>query len=96
MPMQSRIRGCAGVAFDYKGTRWVRFRAAVLRRDGYMCQRCKRYGRYRAATEVHHILHVDEYPERAFDPGNVVSLCHGCHNAQHPEKAKHGRRESMR
>ena len=73
--------------FNYKSRRWIRFRAAVLRRDGYQCQRCRRYGRIRQATEVHHIRHVDEYPEMAFTPENCVSLCHACHNAQHPEKA---------
>lgn len=73
--------------FDYDSARWKHKRAVILRRDGYRCQICKRYGRAREATEVHHIKHADEFPELAYDNGNLVSLCHACHNAQHPEKA---------
>lgn len=42
----------------------------------------------RSAVEVHHIKHVDEYPELAYKPDNVISLCKACHRAQHPEKAE--------
>ena len=73
--------------FDYDSAKWKHKRAVILRRDGYRCQICKRYGRAREATEVHHIKHADEFPELAYDNGNLVSLCHACHNAQHPEKA---------
>ena len=73
--------------FDYDQPRWKRKRAGILRRDGYACRYCKRFGRMREATEVHHIKPVDEFPELAFDDANLVSLCHACHNAQHPEKA---------
>lgn len=73
-------------SFDYTAARWKKYREKILRRDGYQCQRCKRYGRMKNATEVHHIKHVDEFPELAFDPKNLISLCHACHNAQHPEK----------
>lgn len=74
----------------YHTKRWHKLRAAVLRRDGYQCQRCKRYGRLRQASTVHHIKHLDEYPELACDPKNLVSLCAACHNEMHPEKG--GRR----
>lgn len=77
--------------FDYTSKKWRRKRSAILRRDKYRCQECKRYGRLTEATEVHHIKHVDEYPELAYKNGNLVSLCHACHNKQHPEKAKHCR-----
>lgn len=70
----------------YKTGRWKRLRASVLRRDGYLCQNCKRYGKHTEATTVHHIKHADEYPELIFDPKNLVSLCAGCHNLAHPEK----------
>ena len=72
----------------YQGTRWKIMRQRILRRDKYMCQNCRRYGRQREDTEVHHIDHLEDHPERAYDPKNLVSLCHSCHNAQHPEKAK--------
>lgn len=71
---------------DYKRSRWIKTRETALMRDGYMCQRCKRYGRRTQATVVHHIKHADEYPELAYDVDNLISLCAKCHNAEHPEK----------
>lgn len=73
---------------DYRSERWERLRKRILRRDGYMCQSCRRYGRSVQATVVHHIKHADEYPELAYESSNLISLCDGCHNKQHPEKAK--------
>lgn len=72
----------------YTSTAWKAKRAAILCRDGYMCKRCKRYGRQRQATTVHHIKHYDEYPELALDNDNLISLCDKCHNYYHPEKAE--------
>ena len=67
---------------------WRKKRAYILRRDKYQCQICKRYGRMRQATEVHHIVHIEDDPSRALDASNLISLCKACHNAQHPEKMK--------
>lgn len=75
----------------YGTVRWSKKRRSILQRDKYQCQDCKRYGRLTEATEVHHIKPFDEYPELAFDNSNLVSLCHACHNARHPEKAKAAR-----
>ena len=72
--------------FDYKSKRWKKKRACILRRDGYMCRECRKYGRQVAAVTVHHIKHVDEYPELAFEDSNLISVCQACHNAFHPEK----------
>lgn len=78
--------------FDYRSTRWKHKRLAILRRDGYKCQHCKRYGRAVEATEVHHIKHADEYPELVWENSNLISLCHACHNKQHPEKGGNWKR----
>ena len=72
----------------YTSPQWKAKRAAILSRDGYMCRECKRYGRQREATTVHHIKHYDEYPELALESDNLISLCEACHNKMHPEKAK--------
>ncbi len=72
--------------FNYKGKRWKNKRATILRRDGYMCQECRKYGRRTPAVTVHHIKHVDEYPELAYINSNLMSLCQACHNKFHPEK----------
>lgn len=72
----------------YKSIRWQHKREAILRRDGYMCQYCKRYGRAVSATEVHHIKFLEDFPELALDNDNLVSLCSACHRKQHPEKGQ--------
>lgn len=72
--------------FNYNSPAWKRKRLHILRRDEYLCRDCKRYGRRREATTVHHIKHADEYPELAFSDDNLVSLCESCHNKRHPEK----------
>lgn len=40
----------------------------------------------RQATIVHHIEHVEDHPERAYDDANLESVCLQCHNRLHPEK----------
>lgn len=69
--------------FDYKARRWERLRAQVLRRDGYLCQLSKRYGKAVQADLVHHIYPVDEYPEYAFAPWNLISVSRAAHNKLH-------------
>ena len=71
----------------YHGSKWLRRREMILRRDGYRCQRCKRYGRIVQATTVHHVKHLEDRPDLAYDPENLISVCQACHNALHPEKA---------
>ncbi len=74
--------------FDYNSARWKKKRLAILRRDGYKCVWCRRYGKAVPAKIVHHIKDADGYPELAFTDSNLVSLCQGCHNKAHPEKAR--------
>lgn len=67
----------------YKSKTWETVRGSVLRRDGYICQRCKRYGRMRGAAHVHHINPLEFYPELATARWNLISLCMKCHNELH-------------
>lgn len=71
----------------YNSKRWKNKRLAILKRDRYLCTNCKRYGKHTEATVVHHIKHVDKYPQLAFVDSNLQSLCSACHNKAHPEKA---------
>lgn len=73
----------------YETSKWKRKRQQILKRDGYRCVECARYGKIRGADEVHHIKHYDEFQELAFVDSNLVSLCKACHNAQHKEKGMH-------
>ena len=72
-----------GDMFDYNSTKWKRLARAVMRRDGYMCQLSKRYGKRVPAEVVHHIYPVDEYPEYAYEPWNLISLSRKMHNTLH-------------
>jgi len=71
---------------NYKLKKWRKKREAILKRDGYLCQECRKYGRRREAEMVHHIKHVDEFPELAYTDSNLISLCNACHGKMHPEK----------
>ena len=76
--------------FDYKDKRWKKKREIILRRDNYLCQECKKYGKRVEATTVHHIIHAEDDPLLAWENDNLQSVCAKCHNKLHPEKG--GRR----
>ena len=64
----------------YKTTRWQRTRAGILRRDKYMCQYSKRFGKTVEATTVHHIFPRKEFPEYAWEDWNLISVSAEVHN----------------
>ena len=70
----------------YDGAAWRRKRAAILRRDKYLCRRCARFGRHVPAVIVHHIVPYEERPDLGLRDDNLISLCAACHNAMHPER----------
>lgn len=67
----------------YHTTRWEKKREKILRRDGYMCQESKRYGKRVQATTVHHIFPREEYPQYAWADWNLISLSAEMHNKMH-------------
>lgn len=70
----------------YNSDAWKHKREIILRRDGYKCQLCKRYGRNESATVVHHKIEYEDDPSLGLVNSNLISLCDGCHNKVHPEK----------
>lgn len=68
---------------EYKSKRWVAARRAALRRDRHQCRECSRYGLAVNASVVHHAWPAEDWPELAWMPWNLVSLCPACHNAMH-------------
>ena len=68
---------------DYKTTKWLRLRESVLRRDHYLCQLSKRYGKKKQAEMVHHIFPKDDFPEYKWESWNLISLSNEMHNTLH-------------
>lgn len=68
---------------DYTSERWKKKRAKILRRDGYICQHFKRYGKTVEATMVHHIFPCEYFPEYQWDDWNLISLSLKAHNMMH-------------
>lgn len=67
----------------YKTTRWKHKRLRILKRDEYCCRQCKRYGKNRTATTVHHINPLETHPELRLESWNLISLCSTCHDKMH-------------
>lgn len=64
----------------YKGSRWRRVRAEVLR-DHPFCQTCAARGRRSLATVVDHIRgHGYGWEARFFDRSNLQAVCKTCHD----------------
>ena len=55
-------------------TKWWDFRKIILKRDKYICFRCKK-----KAESIHHIKNRKEFPELCFVQNNVISICRSCH-----------------
>ena len=72
----------------YKSKRWLALRQKVLKRDKYLCQISKRYGKRIDADTVHHIYPRDEYPEHQYCEWNLISLSNAMHNTLHDRTTK--------
>lgn len=59
-------------------TGWQVVRETVLERDGHRCMSCGETQR----LHVHHV--VPRSRGGGDDPGNLITLCEGCHAARHP------------
>jgi len=68
---------------NYQLAKWDRLRSSILRRDGYQCQLCKRYGKQTAGSHVHHIFPAENYEQYQFTAWNLITLCQACHNRMH-------------
>ena len=63
---------------------WKALRHEVLKRDRYYCQICKALclGKKRGMPTPHvdHVIPRKERPDLSMSPGNLRTLCHGCHS----------------
>ena len=65
---------------DYQSAKWKKKRLHILRKDGYLCQIAKRYGKTEEATVVHHIYPAEEYPQWQWADWNLISVSQAAHN----------------
>ena len=70
-------------ALNYKDKKWKNTRERTLRRDGYICRECLRFGKTVEATTVHHVKPAAQNPELKYDSKNLYSCCANCHNTFH-------------
>ena len=70
----------------YHSRAWKKKRVCILRRDGYLCQISRRYGRTVAATTVHHIYPLEEYPQYTLCDWNLISVGDAVNNRLHDRK----------
>lgn len=63
-----------------KTARWTKLRQYVLKRDGYLCQRClHKYGKLNPIElQAHHIKSRKNYPDLVFEERNILTLCKTC------------------
>ena len=61
------------------GYDWRKHRALFLKQNS-LCEDCASNGKYREATEVHHVQRVSDAPERRLDSSNLMALCKQCHS----------------
>lgn len=71
----------------YHTAAWKTARQMALRRDHYLCQRCKRQGIIKQGNIVHHIVALKDNWNKRLTLSNLETICAECHNEEHPEKA---------
>ena len=76
----------------YHKPAWRRLRLLALQRDHYLCQACLRRQKITAATEVHHIKELEDFPELGLELSNLESLCWNCH--EETKKRRTGKSEA--
>lgn len=67
----------------YSSYGWKNKRPNILKRDGYLCKECSRYGKVTAANTIHHIQPLEVRPDLRLNSDNLISLCQPCHEAMH-------------
>lgn len=60
---------------------WRRIRAQALERDRRQCQHCLKRGLVKRATDVHHIITIEDAPWLRLVLTNLISLCKECHSS---------------
>lgn len=73
----------------FKEPRYIAWREAVLKRDDYVCQQCRRRCRkYERGLAAHHIKHYATHPLLRYAVSNGLTLCRSCHLQLHGRAPK--------
>ena len=67
----------------YKSPEWQHKRKTILKRDGYSCRECARYGKTESANTVHHVMPLSDRPDLKLDSRNLISLSDYDHERMH-------------
>lgn len=67
----------------YRSSDWSRFRAEVLRLDGYTCTRCGKGEASGVKLHVHHKQYLPGHKPWDYPHDMCEVLCAGCHAAEH-------------
>ena len=68
------------------GHAWRKLRESILKRDGYLCVKCRAEGRLIEATDVDHIK--AKARGGTDDPDNLQALCAPCHREKTATEGK--------
>lgn len=61
-------------------------RDAVMARDGWLCQPCRRAGKHRRAVQVDHVVSLAR--GGTDDPSNLQAICKACHDVKTQREAR--------
>lgn len=75
----------------YKTARWQRLRWAVLLRDLFTCQRCKKVKADTSQLVAHHKVPHKGDETLFWDSNNIECVCKGCHDGPVQSFEKTGR-----
>lgn len=84
----------ADIGWFYETRAWKNF-SRHIRTNDKECLICKASGKFSPAEIAHHVNHLRDRPDLAFDltfvdadgneQRNIISVCRQCHEDQHPE-----------
>jgi transposase-like protein len=77
----------AQIRARYYGSRdYRKWRSHIFQRDNYTCQMCKKQSE--GDIEAHHIITVEENPNKIVEKTNGITLCENCHRSIKGEEKK--------
>lgn len=71
----------------YNSKGWRRLSHRIIHEAHYECRMCREQHRLTRAVLAHHVKHLRDYPELAYEPSNLMPLCYDCHERIHERGA---------